>query len=113
MVSRGFFHQQAMLTLQLRAPEILQYLFPVRGISISTKIGLQLSTKDLQCGALSATICSNQSQYLSGTRHRKTVQFEAVGRIAVSDLGLEVRGQIDDIDSPKWTFFYTDATSYA
>jgi len=41
------------------------------------------------------------------------VQLEAVGRVAVGDLCLEVGRQVDDVDGVKGTFLRANATSYA
>lgn len=41
------------------------------------------------------------------------MQLEAVRRVPMCDLGLEVRGQVDDIDGIKWALLRTDTTSYA
>lgn len=37
------------------------------------------------------------------------MQLEAVGRVSVGDLGLEVRGQVDDVDGVKGAFLGADA----
>jgi hypothetical protein len=39
------------------------------------------------------------------------VKLEAVGRIAVGDLGLEVCGQVDDVDGTEWALLGTDTTA--
>jgi hypothetical protein len=38
------------------------------------------------------------------------MQLEAVGGVSVSDLGLEVGGQIDDGDCTKGTFLWANTT---
>ena len=92
---------------------MLQNLLPVWGVVVSTKIGLELATKNLQSSTLPNTVCSNQTQDLTRTGHRQPMQLEAVGRVSVGDLGFEVGGQIDDIDGVKWAFLRTDTTPYA
>jgi hypothetical protein len=41
------------------------------------------------------------------------VEFEAVGRVAVCDLSLEIGRQIDDVDGAERAFFGTDTTADA
>lgn len=41
------------------------------------------------------------------------MQFEAVGAVAVSDLGFEVGGQVDDIDGVEGAFLGADAAADA
>ena len=40
------------------------------------------------------------------------MKLERVGRVSVRHLCLEVGRQIDDVDGPKWTFLWTNTTSY-
>ena len=39
------------------------------------------------------------------------MQLEAVRRVSVGDVGLEVRWQIDNIDSTKGAFLWADTTT--
>lgn len=41
------------------------------------------------------------------------MELEAVGGVSVGDVRFEIRWQIDDIDSSKWTFLWTDTASNA
>lgn len=41
------------------------------------------------------------------------MQFEAVGRVAVGDLGLEVGGQVDDVDGVERAFLGANTTTNA
>ena len=41
------------------------------------------------------------------------MEFEAVGRVPMRNLRLEVRREIDDVDGGKRTFFHADTTSNA
>ena len=96
-------------TLQLGAAEILEDLLPVRRVVIAAEVGLQLSTEDLKCGTLANTVCANETQDLARAGHGQPVQLEAVGRVAVGDLGLEVGGQVDDVDGVKRALLGADA----
>ena len=100
-------------TLQFRAPEVLENFFPVRWIVISSKIGLQFSTKYFQGCALANAVCPNQSQHLAWTRHRKPVNLETVGRVSMGNLSLKIGGKINDVDCSEWTFLRADPTSDA
>ena len=98
-------------TLQLGTTEILQNLLPVRRVVVAAQVGLELSTENLQSSTLSDTVCSNKTENLSGTGHGKSVKLETVGRITVGDLGLEVGGQVDNVDSTEWALLRTDTTT--
>lgn len=39
------------------------------------------------------------------------MQLEAVGRVTVGDLCLEVGWQVDDVDSTEWTFLRADTAT--
>lgn len=41
------------------------------------------------------------------------MQFEAVGRVAVRDLGFKVRGQVNDVDGAERTFLDAYPAAYA
>lgn len=101
------------LTLQIGTTEVLQNLLPVRRVVVTTEVRLELATKNLQRGTLSDTVCSNQTEDLTGTGHRKSVKLEAVGRVAVGDLGLEVGGQVDDVNGSEWALLGADTTTNA
>ena len=105
---RGFRRKR---TLQFGTTEILQDLFPVRRVVITSKVRLQLAAKNLQSGTLSDTVCADETKDLSGTGHGKSVKLETVGRITVGDLGLEVGGQVDNVDSTEWALLRTDTTT--
>lgn len=98
-------------TLQFGATEILQDFLPVRRVVISTEVGLELSTQYLERRALPNTVCAHESQHLPRAGHGQSVQLEAVGGITVGDLGLQVRGQVDDVDGIEGALFRADATS--
>lgn len=101
------------LTLKLRAAEVLEDLLPVWWIVIATQVGLELSAQNLQRRTLSDTVCADQTQDLARTGHGQSVELEAVGRVSVGDLGLEVRGQVDDVDGIKRAFLGADTASDA
>jgi hypothetical protein len=39
------------------------------------------------------------------------MELEAVGRISMRNVGLEVCWQVDDVDCAEWAFLRTDATA--
>ena len=98
-------------TLQLGTTEVLQDLLPIRRVLVAAQVGLQLATQNLQRSTLSDTVCSNETKDLTGAGHRKTVELEAVGRITVGDLGLQVGGQVDDVDSTERTLLGANTTT--
>jgi hypothetical protein len=99
------------LTLKLRPTEVLQDLLPVWWVVVPPQIWLQLAAQNLQRRALSDTVCSHQSEYLAGAGHGQSVQLEAVGRVSMGDLSLEIRGQIDNVDSVERAFLRADTAS--
>ena len=101
------------LTLQLRAAEVFQDFLPVGWVVVSAEVWLELSTEYSECRALSDAVCSYKPQHLPWSRRRQPVELEAVGRIAVSDLSLEVGRQIDDMNGAKRAFLGTDTTADA
>lgn len=90
------FQELGEVVLEFRSTEVLDNILPVRGVGVAAQVGLELSGQDLQGSALSDTVGSDQTQNLTGSGHRQTMQLEAVGAISVGDLALEVGGQIDD-----------------
>lgn len=100
-------------TLQVRATEILQNLFPVGRIVIAAQVRLELAAENLQRSTLANTVCSHKTEDLAGAGHRKPVELEAVGRVAMGDFRLQVGGQVDDVDGAKGTFLRTDTASNA
>lgn len=92
---------------------MLDDILPVRGVIVATEVGLELSTENLQRGTLSDTVGSNQTKDLAGTGHRKPMELEAVGAIAVGDLALQVGGKVDDGDGIERALLGADTASNA
>jgi hypothetical protein len=101
------------LTLKLGTTEVLDDILPIRGVLIATQVGLQATTQDLEGGTLADTVGSDQTEDLARAGHRQTVKLEAVGSIAMCDLALEVRGQVDDGDRIEGALLRADTTSNA
>ena len=102
-----------LLTLQLRATEVLDDVLPVWWVIITAQIWLELSTENLQRSRLSDTVGSNKTQDLAWSWHGKTMELEAVGGITVSDLGLKVGWQVDNVDGAEWALLWADTASNA
>lgn len=105
------FQKLGEVVLQLGSTEVLDNVLPVRGVVVSTQVGLELATQNLEGGTLSNTVGSNKTEDLARSRHGKTMQLEAVGSISVGDLALEVGGQVDDGDGVEWALFGADTTT--
>lgn len=90
---------------------MLDDVLPVRRVVISTQVGLELATENLQSGTLSNTVRSNETENLARPRHGKTVKLESVGAISVSNLTLEVRGQVDNRDGVKGALLRADTAT--
>lgn len=100
-------------TLQLGASEVLNDVLPVRRIVVFAQVGLELATEDLERSALANTVCSHETEHVARAGHGQAMELEAVRRVAVGNLALEVRGQVDDGDSPERALLGADAASYA
>jgi hypothetical protein len=100
-------------TLQFRTSEVLDHILPIWRVVISSQVGLQFSTQYLEGSALSNTVGANQTQNLSGSRGRQSMKLEAVGRVSMGDMGLEVGRQIDDVDCSKGAFFRANTAANA
>jgi hypothetical protein len=99
------------VVLQLGTTEVLENLLPVRGVVEAAEIGLQLAAQNLQSSTLSGTVTTDKTEDLTGSGHGQSVELEAVGRVTVGDLRLEVGGQVDDVDGIERTFLGADTAT--
>ena len=99
------------VVLQLGTTEVLENLLPVRGVVVAAEVGLQLAAQNLQGSTLSGTVTTNETQDLTRSGHGQSVELEAVGRVTVGDLRLEVGGQVDDVDGVERTFLWADTAT--
>lgn len=99
------------VVLQLRTTEVLENLLPVRRVVVAAEVGLQLAAQNLQGSTLSGTVTTNETQDLTRSGHGQSVELEAVGRVTMSDLRLEVGGQVDDVDGIERTFLGADTAT--
>ena len=65
---------------------------------VAAEIGLELSGQDLERRALPDAVRPDEAEDLAGPRGGQAVELERVGGVAVRDLGLEVRREVDDGD---------------
>lgn len=98
-------------TLQFRSAEILDNVLPVGRVVISAQIWLQLAAQNLERSTLSNTVGAYQTQNLAGARRRQSVKLEAVGRVPMGNLRLEVGWQIDNGDGSEWALLWANTTS--
>lgn len=100
-------------TLQLGATEVLDDILPVGRVVELSEVGLQLAAEDLEGGTLADTVGAHETEDVAGARGGETMELEAVGRVAVGDLGLEVGGQVDDGDGIKGALLGADTAPNA
>lgn len=100
-------------TLQLRPSEVFDDIRPVWRVIVSSQVWFQFPTQNLEGSTLANTVGSYQTKHLSGAGGWQSVELEAVGGVSVGDLRFEIGWQIDDIDSSKWAFLWTDTASNA
>lgn len=101
----------AQRTLQLRTPEVFDDVLPVWRVVVPAQIWLELPAEYLEGSALADTVRPHEPKYVAWSGHREFMELEAVGRVPMADLSLEVRGQVDDSNGPKWALLGTDAAS--
>ena len=70
---------------------------------VSSKIGFEFSSQNLQCCALSDAVGPHETKHLTGSWSRESVQFESVGGITMRDLRFQVGRQVDDRNSLERT----------
>ena len=99
------------LTLQFGTTEVPQNLLPVWRVLETSEVRLQLACQNFEGGTLANTVGTDQTENLTGAGHRKTVQLEAVGGVAVGDLALEVCGQVDNLDGVEGALLGADTAS--
>lgn len=92
---------------------MLNDILPVWRVIKSAQVGLKLAAENLERSTLADTVRSDQTQHIPGSGHRQTMELEAVGRITMGDLTLEVRRQVDDSDSAEGAAFGADTTTDA
>ena len=96
---------------------------------ITAEVRFQFTSKDLESCTLADTVRPDEPEDLARSRRRQTVELERVGGVAVGDLRVEIRGQVDDGDgferasgsTVSWGFllgygnvlFHADTTTYA
>ena len=88
-------------------------VLPVGWVIKATQVGLQLAAEDLESSALANTVGADETEDVAGAGHGQAVELEAVGRVAVGDLGLEVGGQVDDGNGAEGAFLGADAAADA
>ena len=99
------------LTLQFRTTEVPQNLLPVWRVLETSEVRLQLACQNFEGGTLANTVGTDQTENLTGAGHRKTVQLEAVGGVAVGDLALEVCGQVDNLNGVEGALLGADTAT--
>lgn len=100
-------------TLKLGATEVLDDVFPVRGVIETTQVGLELAAENLEGSTLANTVGTDETKHLVRARHGQAVKLEAVGAITVGDLALEVRWQVDNGDGVERALLGADTTTDA
>ena len=102
-----------MLTLQLRATEVLDDLLPVRRVVVAAKVRFELAAENLQGSTLANTVGTDQTQDAARAGHGKTMKLETVGCIAVGNHALKVGRQIDNGNGAERAPLRADTTTNA
>ncbi len=92
---------------------MLDNVLPIWWVFKTAQVRLKLAGKNLERGRLSDTVGTNKSKNLARSWHRQAMKLEAVGRIAMGDLRLQVGWQVDNVDGAEWTLLRADTTSDA
>jgi hypothetical protein len=88
--------------LEFGTSEMLQDLLPFGWVVVSSEIGLEFTGKDLEGGRFTDTVGTDQTENLTWTGSRETMQLESVGVVSVSDVRVEVGWQVENLDRFEW-----------
>jgi hypothetical protein len=91
--------------LQLRPSEVLQDLGPFGRVVVPAQVRLELTGEDFESGRFTDTVCADQTEHLARTWCWQSVQLEGVGGVSVSDVGVEVGWQVENLDRFEWAPF--------
>lgn len=78
---------------------------------ITTQVRLHLTGHDLKCRRFPDSIRAHQPQHLPGLRGGKSMQLEAILRVSMCCIRLQIGGQIDDIDCFERAFLDANAAT--
>lgn len=101
------------LTLEFGATEILDDVLPVGWVVETTKVRLQLSAENLEGSTLSDTIGPDEAKNIARAGGGETMKLEAIGRVSVGKLSIEVGRKVDDGDGTEWALLRTNTASDA
>lgn len=99
------------VVLKFRTSEVLDHILPVRRVVVFSQVRLELPGQDLQGSTLADTVCSHETQHVSWSGHRQSVELEAVGRVSMGNLGFQVGREVDDGDGREGAFLWADTAS--
>lgn len=105
------FQDLCKVVLQFRPSKELEQFFPIRRIIKFTQVWFHLARENLECCGFANTVRADETQDLTRTRHRKAMEFEGIGRVAMRHLGFEIGGQIDNVNGPKGALFGADTAA--
>ena len=94
--------------LELGPSEVLQDLRPLWGGLEVAKVGLDLSSKDLEGCGLADTVGPNETEDLPWAWERQSVELEGVGAVSVGCEGGERLREVDDLDGLKGALLCAD-----
>jgi len=100
------------VSLKFTSSEMLEHGLPVRRIVVETEVGFQFSRYNPQGSGFSDSVRADESENLTWTRGRQTVELEGVCCISVSDFFVQIGWEVDDVDCPERTLLRTDSASY-
>lgn len=89
--------------LKLVAAEELEDFPPFRGLVKVAQVRPHVATQNTEGRRLANTVSAHETQDLACSGSRQSVQFEAVGSVAVRHLTLKALRQIDDFDRLEGT----------
>jgi hypothetical protein len=88
--------------LEFGTSEMLEDLLPFGWVVVSSEVGLEFTGKDLEGGRFTDTVGTDQTENLTWTGSRETMQLESVGVVSVSDVRVEVGWQVENLDRFEW-----------
>ena len=98
-------------SLQLTSSEEFKDSFPVRRCLKLSQVWFHVTTENTQCSRFTNTIGSDETEHLTSSWDWKSMEFETIGTITVSDILGEILRQVDDFDRVEGTPSDTHTTT--
>jgi hypothetical protein len=93
---RGILHADVSNELRIVRRYLLTHI-------VAPKVGLEFPCQNFEGRALADAVGTDQTQDLTWSWGRKSMQLERVGCVSMRNLCIEVRREVDNCDRFEWT----------